>query len=423
MKSLLKNNKLKDITLNITDGEHGTIKNSNNSNYHLLSNKNILNNEIIINSKDRRISETDLKKIRKRTKLSKHDIVVSSVGTIGKSAIIKDNQVNYDFQRSVAIIKTNNKFILPEYLNYFFQLPYVRKKLNFISNRSIQKCLFIEDFEDLDIDYGDLKDQKEIINFISIFDEKIRLNNLIISNSYRISKLIYEYWFQQFEFNNENDKPYLTNKGQLVYNDILKINIPSKWEVKNLNKIESEIITGKTPPTKNKENFNGELPFISIGDIRNNIHITKYKKYLSKKGGDTQKNKFVNKGSICVTCIASPGLVGICSEISQTNQQINSINIKNEENRYYLYFYLKKYFQYTKAKSGNTFPNMNKDDFSDIKVIKPEKKILTKFNFIISPFMENILEKEKENLQLIRKKMYLLPMLMNGQVHLNRAIS
>ena len=66
---------------------------------------------------------------------------------------------------------------------------------------------------------------------------------------------------------------------------------------------------------------------------------------------------------------------------------------------------------------------MNKEDFSDIKVIKPEKKILTKFNFIISPFMENILEKEKENLQLIRKKMYLLPMLMNGQVHLNRAIS
>ena len=135
MKSLLKNNKLKDLTLNITDGEHGTVKNSNNSNYYLLSNKNIKNNEIIINSNDRRISEADIKKIRKRSKLSKHDVVVSSVGTIGKSAIIKNKQINYDFQRSVAIIKTNNKFILPDYLNYFYQLPYVRKKLNFgISN-------------------------------------------------------------------------------------------------------------------------------------------------------------------------------------------------------------------------------------------------------------------------------------------------
>jgi len=421
MKSLLKNNKLKDLTLNITDGEHGTVKNSNNSNYYLLSNKNIKNNEIIINSNDRRISEADIKKIRKRSKLSKHDVVVSSVGTIGKSAIIKNKQINYDFQRSVAIIKTNNKFILPDYLNYFFQLPYVRKKLNFISNRSIQKCLFIEDFENLDIDYVDIKEQKEIINFISIFDEKIRLNNVIISNSYKISKLIYEYWFQQFEFNNENNKPYLTNKGELVYNDILKIKIPSKWEVKNLNQIESEIITGKTPSTKVKDNFNGEVPFISIDDIRNNIYITKYEKYLSKKGAHTQKNKFINKGSICVTCIASPGLVGICSETSQTNQQINSININNKENRYFLYFYLKKYFQYAKAKSGNTFLNMNKDDFSNIKVLKPEKKILTKFNTFVSPFMELIFE--KENLKISSKKEYLLPVLMNGQIYLNKKTS
>lgn len=103
-------------------------------------------------------------------------------------------------------------------------------------------------------------------------------------------------------------------------------------------------------------------------------------------------------------------------EESQTNQQLNSIVCEKFENRYYLYFYLQDYFKYAKAKAGNTFANMNKEDFSSIKTIKPNDEILLKFASIIQPSIDKILTNTKENQKLAELRDWLLPMLMNGQV-------
>src|SRR5208283_3401443 len=143
--------KLRDLTINITDGEHGTVKDDPKAFYYLLSNKNIVNGNISVSSADRRISKASFEKIGNRTKLSKNDIVIATVGTIGKTAIIRDEIINYDFQRSVGIIKCNIKKLIPEYLYYYFCLPYVQKQLTNRVNRSVQKCLYIGDLENLDV--------------------------------------------------------------------------------------------------------------------------------------------------------------------------------------------------------------------------------------------------------------------------------
>ena len=132
---------------------------------------------------------------------------------------------------------------------------------------------------------------------------------------------------------------------------------------------------------KKDEFYNGEIPFITIGDIRGNMHIIETQQTLSEIGANQNQNKFLPKGSICVTCIASPGLVGFVTKDSQTNQQINSIICKREENKFFLYFYLKDYFKFAKASSGSTFSNMNKGEFSSIKTIKPRKEILIDLGF------------------------------------------
>ena len=202
----------------------------------------------------------------------------------------------------------------------------------------------------------------------------------------------------------------------MVYNEKLKREIPDGWEYLPLGQIESNIITGKTPPTERKDFFYGDIPFITIGDIRGNMHIVSTEQHLSKNGADHQKTKYISKGAICVSCIASPGLVGFATEQSQTNQQINSIECKNDFNRSYLYFSLIDYFKVAKAKTGNTFPNMNKGDFASIMLIKPKKEVLESFHNKSSAIMELVLVNSRQNQQLAELRDWLLPMLMNGQV-------
>ena len=99
--------RLVNLTENITDGEHSSVKNKKGSNYYLLSNKNIVSEKIQITEKDREISKESFLKIRNRTKLEENDIVIGTVGTLGNSAIIEESPENFDFQRSVGIIKSN----------------------------------------------------------------------------------------------------------------------------------------------------------------------------------------------------------------------------------------------------------------------------------------------------------------------------
>lgn len=263
----------------------------------------------------------------------------------------------------------------------------------------------------------DNEKQKEIARVLKVIDDKIENNNNINAELESMAKTIYDYWFLQFEFPNEDGKPYKFSGGKMVWNEELKREIPEGWKIKMLKEIESNIVTGKTPSTKEKGNYNGDIPFITIGDIRGNMYVTKTEQTLSKKGAEGQNNKYIPPNSICVTCIASPGLVGFSTRISQTNQQINTVVCDNDINRLYLYFSIRYHFKFSSgAKTGNTFANMNKEDFSTIKLLYPEKEILKKYDDKIKEIAKMILAKSNENQELISLRDFLLPLLMNGQV-------
>jgi type I restriction enzyme S subunit len=315
--------------------------------------------------------------------------------------------------RGLASIKAkngNNKFI-------YYALKYNIKNLlrqgSGTTFDSVNKDV-INDFEL--IIPKDISARNEITKILSALDSKIELNNRINAELEAMAKTLYDYWFVQFDFPNANGKPYKSTGGKMVWNEELKREIPEGWEVKDLENIESNIVTGKTPSTLNESYFNGDVPFICIGDVRGNMHIVETQITLTKEGAETQSNKFIPKGSICVTCIASPGLVAFATEASQTNQQLNSVVCKKLENRYYLYFYLTDYFKYAKAKTGNTFANMNKGDFASIKVVKPQKDILINFTNLLDSSIDKILTNSLENQKLTELRDWLLPMLMNGQV-------
>lgn len=193
--------KLKKLALNVTDGEHGSVIDDPNGQHYLLSNKNIISGRIIFDSDDRIISENSFKKINARTKLEFGDVVLSTVGTIGKSAIIKDRNINYDFQRSVGIIKCNPDLLTPQYLYYYLNLPTVQKRLKVLSKGAVQKCLFISDLEDLDIDVpSDFNEQLKIANILRLIDEKIETNLAMNQELQLMASNIFNYTF----FNSNN---------------------------------------------------------------------------------------------------------------------------------------------------------------------------------------------------------------------------
>lgn len=305
--------------------------------------------------------------------------------------------------------ESNNLFV-----HYVFEL--LKQQIQNNVNGSIQKNINLDFLENFELMVPPLNYQNKVSKLLKDIDSKITNNNAISKELESMAKTIYDYWFLQFEFPDKDGKPYKSNGGKMVWNDQLKQEIPEGWEVKYLSDIESNIVTGKTPSTKDKTNFGKEVPFICIGDIRNHSFINSTAISLSEKGANSQKKKFIPSGSLCVSCIATPGLIGFTTKDSQTNQQINTIVFNNIKNKYFLYFALFEYFNSNKnVKTGNTFSNMNKEEFSKIKIIYNKKLVDEYFNTVNSYFEKiKLCEFENEQLQSLRD--FLLPMLMNGQV-------
>lgn len=185
---------LKDISLNITDGVHNTVIDDPNGDCFLLSCKNIKNYHIVISENERTISHDTLLKLRNRTKTEKDDILITSVGTIGELSLIKDDNPNYEFQRSVAIIKPNKLIVIPEYLMY--SLRNEMPQINSFVKGAVQKCLFINDLKQIVLKLPSLTNQKKIVQLLTCIDRKIELNNWMNNNLYEMQKQYYKKLFK-----------------------------------------------------------------------------------------------------------------------------------------------------------------------------------------------------------------------------------
>jgi type I restriction enzyme S subunit len=149
------NEKLENLTLKITDGTHSTVIDDESGEYYLLSCKNIKNNDVIYSESDRRINKNTLEFLRKRTGLQKFDILVTTVGTIGEIAQIKTDVIPYELQRSVAIIRGDQKKISHQFLFQFTKSKSFREQVINKSSGSVQTCLFLAAINDIEITIPD----------------------------------------------------------------------------------------------------------------------------------------------------------------------------------------------------------------------------------------------------------------------------
>lgn len=254
-----------------------------------------------------------------------------------------------------------------------------------------------------------IKDQITISHFLSNIDKKIEINKKINKNLINISKSIFRQKFLNYE-------------GYEDFKDTDYGRIPSTFDVFTLNEISKEIVCGKTPSTKVEDNYGDKMPFITIPDMHNNVFIIETERKLSEKGIQSQKKKTLPKNSICVSCIATAGLVSLTYEESQTNQQINSIICKDNISPYFMYLYLNELSEYIKmlGSGGSTTLNLNKNEFSKIKVAIPNNGDMNKFNDLIEPIFNKIKFNQLEIIELTKLRDTLLPKLMNGEINVSK---
>lgn len=179
------------------------------------------------------------------------------------------------------------------------------------------------------------------------------------------------------------------------------------------------IICGKTPSKKVQNYFGGEIPFIKIPDMHDNVFIFNTSDSLTEAGELSQPNKTLPPKSICVSCIATVGLVSLNAKGSQTNQQINSIVPHKDYYRYYIYLTMRLINDLLRsmASGGTATLNLNTGDFSKIQIFYPGEQILEVFHRDVEPIFDKIFLNQSQILTLEKLRDMLLPKLMSGEVN------
>jgi type I restriction enzyme S subunit len=235
-----------------------------------------------------------------------------------------------------------------------------------------------------------------------------------------MAKTLYDYWFVQFDFPDSSGNPYKSSGGNMIWNEVLKREIPEGWEIETMGNL-GTITGGSTPSKAIAENFsfNG-IPWITPKDLSQNTgnkFITRGEFDVTQKGLKEASLNILPANSVLMSSRAPIGYLAVNRFNCTTNQGFKSFVCTGEYPYEYVFYVLKQNMTSIEANaSGSTFKEISTSVLKSIKIIKPQKEVVKNFkNKIHSIFLkQNNLELQNQQLRSLRD--WLLPMLMNGQV-------
>lgn len=233
-----------------------------------------------------------------------------------------------------------------------------------------------------------------------------------------MAQQLYDYWFVQFDFPDENGKPYKSSGGKMARNNKLKKEIPEGWTVLPLSQT-SKIVNGATPSKESPYNYGGNIVWVTPKDL--SIQKSKFtyfgERNISQQGYDSCSTTLVGVNAILLSSRAPIGLLSIAKCELCTNQGFKSIDPYDKDNTPYLYYYIKEHLpQIEQLGSGTTFKEVSRGDIEGFPVMIPQGKILTSWNMLIKELFEKQYQLYTEVVHFSRMQDELLPMLLNGQV-------
>ena len=343
---------------------------------------------------------------QERYELKYGDLVICEGGEPGRCAIWKEQIPNMKIQKALHRVRVHDCLDY-RYLFYWFLLAGKTGELDQYFTGATIKHMPGQKLKEVVIDKPPLEIQHRIADILSAYDDLIENNQKQIKLLEEAAQRLYKEWFVDLRFpGHENTK--------------IVDGVPEGW---NECTVESfgTVITGKTPPTSNKEYYtNGKVPFVTIPDMHNVVYPLKTEKRLTIEGAQTQKNKYIPPNSVMISCIGTVGLVSISTEVCQTNQQINSIILYNEDDLYFFYESMLRMKDLLDGlgSNGATMTNVNKSKIEKLIIISPSKDIVKQYNDVCKPLFESALNLSRKNVYLQNMREALLPKLMSGEVEI-----
>lgn len=316
----------------------------------------------------------------------------------------------------VLVLKTTNPKFDPKFIYYYlFQDLFFKHQMTGSKGskmpRGDKDQILTFSVPEFDKTY-----QKRVSEFLTVIDEKITLNKKINTELENLAKTIYDYWFVQFDFPNENGKPYKTSGGEMERNDELKREIPNGWTKGKLCEVAN--ITMGQSPEGSSYNEDGEGIVFFQGSTDFNFRFPEIRMYT------TEPTRFAKEEDILLSVRAPVGTINIANEDCCIGRGLAALNSKNGTQSYLLYlmFYFKSMFD-IQNRTGTTFGSIDKDTLYELSFPKPPTVLQKRFQEIVGKYDAMILSRSRENQELIKLRDFLLPMLMNGQVKVKREVN
>lgn len=342
--------------------------------------------------------------------LNKNSIIISARGTVGALAMLA---MPMAFNQSCFGLTTkNNSVIINEYIYYYLK-NYI-KILKYKKEGSVFGTIDTSTFENINLKYPNTKIQYQITSTLSVIDSLIDNNNNIYSELEKMAKTLYDYWFVQFDFPDENGRPYKSSGGKMVWSEELQREIPYGWEVHSL--------------TKYCYFYNG-YAFSSSTYCDNGKYKVYTIKNITNYGIDATNCSFINDipqrmnnecilkpGDILLTLTGHVGRVGIVFETNALlNQRVLKL-VSNHQILLYLILIDKNINkQIVNKANGSSQKNLSPNILHDILYPYPSQNIINKFTKQYDNIYNKLILIKQKNQELTSLRDFLLPLLMNGQ--------
>lgn len=396
---------LASLTSRIGDGIHGTPSYIDNGGFPFVNGNNLKQGHIVITNDTKQVSKDEFEKYY--IQFDNQTLFMSINGTLGSLA--KYNNEKIILGKSAAYIKCTGIDI--DFLYFYLQLTEIQNQLWNIATGSTIKNLSLASIRALEIPIPSSIVQKKITDVLSALDAKIELNNRINAELEAMAQTLYDYWFVQFDFPDNNGKPYKTCGGKMNYNPYLKREIPEGWLYGTLLDIATFTngLACQKFRSKNEQYYRViKIREMSAGFTENSELVTI----------NIPEKVIVNNGDVLFSWSATLDVKIWAGGKGALNQHIFKITSKKYPKSYY-YFQLLNYLQHFKMMAElrkTTMGHITQEHLQQSGIAIPPINLIAQLDEVIKPILEKKVKLEEESQQLTKLRDWLLPMLMNGQV-------
>lgn len=356
-------------------------------------------------------------------KLKQNDILMTKDGTIGKLAYLKNLPEEATVASGVFVIRNDSELLSQTFLYHYFHTPNFKSLVRSRIEGAVIPHLYQRDINELLVPLPSIDEQQKIASILSSLDDKIELNRRMNKTLEEIGKALFKRWFVDFEFPNENGKPYKSSGGGMVDSELGEI--PKGWRASRVR----EIATLKSGFAFKGSAFKGSGKYgvIKIKNIIDpDVDVMDIQFVSDEVANDRARQFILNSGDILIAMSGNTtGKIGILVKGDYElvlNQRVGKYFLKNTNYHWYLYFLLRSgdiQKSIVEKAYGSAQPNISPSLLEDITLIIPDNNVLEKFNEISSHLMKSYIKNYTENMKLTNLRDSLLPRLISGKIRVN----